>query len=122
MVLKDSSPYTQWRGARPVFVDVGSFEELAEGEPWVGYRQFCMLYLYPLLLEAYRAMPHQPWLRGAIDGITPEQCSRLLSARATCAGRRAHPRPDARPARGPPRRAGRTRSGATCGRRASSAS
>ena len=81
MVLKDSSPYNvQWRGARPVFVDVGSFEDLAEGEPWVGYRQFCMLYLYPLLLAAYRGMPHQPWLRGAIDGITPEQCSRLLSA------------------------------------------
>jgi SAM-dependent methyltransferase len=81
MVLKDSSPYNvQWRGAQPVFVDVGSFEELPEGEPWVGYRQFCMLYLYPLLLQAYRDVPHHPWLRGAIDGITPEQCRNLLAA------------------------------------------
>ena len=35
-----------------------------------GYRQFCMLYLYPLLLEAYRGVPFQPWLRGEIDGIS----------------------------------------------------
>ena len=55
LTLKDASPYNvQWRGARPVFVDVGSFEWLREGEPWAGYRQFCMLYLYPLLLQAYR--------------------------------------------------------------------
>ena len=52
MVLKDSTPYNvQFRGAHPVFVDIGSFERLREGEPWVGYRQFCMLYLYPLLLR-----------------------------------------------------------------------
>ena len=60
MVLKDSTPYNvQFRGARPVFVDIGSFERLREGEPWVGYRQFCMLYLYPLLLQAAegRAVP-----------------------------------------------------------------
>ena len=81
-VLKDSSPYNvQWCGARPVFIDVGSFERLPQGEPWVGYRQFCMLYLYPLMLQAYRDVPFQPWLRGSIDGITPEQCRNLLSLR-----------------------------------------
>ena len=51
LTLKDASAYNvQWRGAKPVFVDVGSFERLREGEPWAGYRQFCMLYLYPLML------------------------------------------------------------------------
>ena len=80
LTLKDASPYNvQWRGTRPVFVDVGSFERLREGEPWAGYRQFCMLYLYPLLLQAYRQVPFQPWLRGSLDGITPEQCRNLLS-------------------------------------------
>src|SRR5919198_1673972 len=55
LVLKDSTPYNvQFRGAQPVFVDVGSFERLRPGEPWVGYRQFCMLYLYPLLLQAVK--------------------------------------------------------------------
>ncbi len=48
LILKDASPYNvQFRGSRPVFIDVSSFERLREGEPWVGYRQFCMLFLYP---------------------------------------------------------------------------
>ncbi|HEX2070312.1 MAG TPA: hypothetical protein VHF90_01530, partial [Thermoleophilaceae bacterium] len=46
MILKDSTPYNvQFKGSKPVFVDVGSFERLRDGEPWVGYRQFCMMYL-----------------------------------------------------------------------------
>jgi SAM-dependent methyltransferase len=82
LILKDSSPYNlQWHGARPVFIDVGSFERLREGEPWVGYRQFCMLFLYPLLLQAYRDVPFQPWLRGRLDGIEPQQCRDLMSVR-----------------------------------------
>ena len=82
LVLKDSTPYNvQFKGGRPVFVDVGSFERLREGEPWVGYRQFCMLYLYPLLLQAVREVPFQPWLRGSLDGITPRQMRGMLSLR-----------------------------------------
>jgi hypothetical protein len=82
LVLKDSTPYNvQFKGARPVFVDVGSFERIREGEPWVGYRQFCMLYLYPLLLQAAKGVPFQPWLRGSIDGITPTQMRGLMSFR-----------------------------------------
>jgi SAM-dependent methyltransferase len=82
MVLKDSSPYNvQFRGASPVFVDVGSFERLREGEPWAGYRQFCMLFLFPLVLQAWKDIPFQPWLRGSIDGITPQECRNVLSFR-----------------------------------------
>jgi hypothetical protein len=82
LILKDASPYNvQWRGARPVFVDVGSFEPLREGEPWAGYRQFCMLFLYPLMLHAYRGVPFQPWLRGSIDGIAPAEMRALMSGR-----------------------------------------
>jgi SAM-dependent methyltransferase len=82
LVLKDSTPYNvQFKGARPVFVDVGSFERLREGEAWVGYRQFCMLYLYPLLLQSVKGVPFHPWLRGSIDGITPTQMRALLSFR-----------------------------------------
>ena len=82
LVLKDSSPYNvQWRGARPVFVDVGSFERMREGEPWVGYRQFCMLYLYPLLLQSLKDVRFHPWLRGSIDGITPTEMRGLMSFR-----------------------------------------
>ena len=82
LVLKDSSPYNvQWRGARPVFVDVGSFERMRDGEPWVGYRQFCMLYLYPLLLQSVKGVRFHPWLRGSIDGITPAEMRALMSFR-----------------------------------------
>ena len=82
LMLKDSSPYNvQWQGAAPVFIDIGSFERLREGEPWIAYRQFCMLFLYPLMLQAYKGIAFQPWLRGAIDGITPAQARAVMSLR-----------------------------------------
>src|SRR5205809_3934748 len=81
-VLKDGSPYNvQWRGSRPVFVDVGSFERLRQGEPWAGYRQFCALFLYPLLLQAWKGVPFNPWLRGSLEGIEPAALRGLLSFR-----------------------------------------
>lgn len=82
LMVKDSSPYNvQWRGASPVFIDIGSFERLREGEPWIAYRQFCMLFLYPLMFQAFKGIHFQPWLRGAIDGITPGQARAVMSAR-----------------------------------------
>jgi len=78
--LKDATPYNvQFRGSDPIFIDVGSFETLREGEPWVGYRQFCMLFLYPLLLQAYKDIPFGPILRGSIDGITPTDAAKYFS-------------------------------------------
>jgi SAM-dependent methyltransferase len=82
MILKDASPFNiQWIGTQPVFIDIPSFEQLVAGEPWVGYRQFCQLFLYPLLLQAHKDMPFQPWLRGNLEGIEAAQCARLLSFR-----------------------------------------
>ena len=82
LILKDGTPYNvQWRGSTPVFIDVGSFTRLREGEPWPGYRQFCMQFLYPLFLQAHRGLPFNPWLRGSLEGIEPRACRRLLSLR-----------------------------------------
>ena len=82
MTLKDATPFNvQWSGSRPVFIDIPSFERLRPGEPWVGYRQFCQLFLYPLFLQAYKDLPFQPWLRGSLEGIEPVQCRRLMSLR-----------------------------------------
>ena len=82
LILKDASPYNvQWGGSRPTFVDIGSFERLREGEAWAGYRQFCALNLYPLLLTAYRGIAFQAWLRGSIDGISPLEADRCFSLR-----------------------------------------
>ena len=84
-----------------------SFERLREGEPWVGYRQFCMLYLYPLLLQAVKGVRSTPWLRGSIDGITPAQMRGLVSFRDRFRKGSDHQRVPARPARAAPRRPGR---------------
>jgi ribosomal protein L11 methylase PrmA len=82
LILKDATPYNvQWDGARPVFIDVGSFERYRDGSAWDGYRQFCQLQLYPLMLAAWKGVPFQPWLRGSLDGITPSDMHALLSPR-----------------------------------------
>jgi len=82
MVLKDATAFNvQWRGTEPVFIDIASFQPLAPGEPWPGYRQFCRTFLYPLLLQAYRGVPFHPWLRGSLEGIPSDHCWRLLSPR-----------------------------------------
>jgi hypothetical protein len=82
LILKDASPYNvQWRGSRPVFVDIGSFEPLRPGEIWAGYRQFCALFLYPLLLQAYKNIPFQPLLRGSLEGISPSVSRRFFGRR-----------------------------------------
>jgi hypothetical protein len=80
--LRDgSASNVQWRGGRPVFIDIPSFSRWHAGDPWTGYRQFCETALYPLLLCAYRGIPFQPWLRGRLAGIGPEEARRLFSWR-----------------------------------------
>ena len=82
MILKDSSAYNiQWTGALPVFIDIPSFEVMRQGEPWVGYRQFCELFLFPLMMQAYKGVEFRPWLRGSIDGISAPVLRPLLSMR-----------------------------------------
>jgi SAM-dependent methyltransferase len=82
VILKDATPFNvQWKGTAPVFIDVTSFVRWRKGEPWAGYRQFCELQLYPLLLQAYKGVSFQPWLRGRIDGIETAEIARLFSWR-----------------------------------------
>ncbi|WFE28619.1 methyltransferase [Solwaraspora sp. WMMD791] len=79
VTMTDGSAYNlQWRGADPVFIDVGSFQPGAAGEPWAGYRQFCQTMLYPLMLQAHLGLDFQPSLRARIDGIEPGQMRRLF--------------------------------------------
>lgn len=82
-VLKDSSAYNvQWKNCRPVFIDIPSFERYAEGDPWKGYRQFCMMFLYPLMLKAYKGVDFGPFLRSDLEGIDPVVAARLLGGAA----------------------------------------
>jgi hypothetical protein len=80
VTLKDASAYNvQFRGSAPVHIDVGSFTRYEPGEPWLGYGQFCRLFLYPLLIRAHAGVPFQPLLRGSLDGITPAHARALLA-------------------------------------------
>ncbi|MGH6915309.1 MAG: class I SAM-dependent methyltransferase, partial [Geminicoccales bacterium] len=77
--LSDSSAYNvQFRGARPVFIDVLSLRPYREGELWVGHRQFCEQFLNPLLLRAKLGAPHNAWYRGSLEGIATTDLARLL--------------------------------------------
>lgn len=75
--LKDGTAYNvQFVGSRPMFIDIGSFEDAAG--PWPGYRQFCQTMLFPLLIQAHLGVPYQPLLRGNLDGLTPSEVRGLF--------------------------------------------
>lgn len=82
--MKDATPYNiQFVDLSPVFIDVGSFSRYEPGEPWLGYRQFCQQFLYPLLLRAHADVPFQPMLRGSLDGIPPATARAFLRSGRT---------------------------------------
>lgn len=86
LTLKDATPYNvQFRGTEPVFVDIGSFTAYEPGEPWLGYRQFCRQFLYPLLIRAHADVPFQPMLRGSLDGVPAPTARQMLKGRRTLA-------------------------------------
>ncbi len=82
MTLKDASAYNiQFHRGRPVFIDTLSFEVRREGEPWLGYRQFCEHFLAPLALMAKVDHRLNQLSRTNIDGIPLDLAARLLPAR-----------------------------------------
>jgi hypothetical protein len=77
--LKDATAYNvQFIGSRAVFIDVPSLTPRRPDEPWVGYRQFCMMFLYPLMFSAYRGIDYLPFMRGSLDGIEPRTANQIL--------------------------------------------
>jgi hypothetical protein len=80
--LKDATPYNiQFVDRKPVFIDIPSFEPLPEGEPWAGYRQFCEMFLFPLMLQAYKKCNFQSFMRASIDGVDVQTAASLFSFR-----------------------------------------
>lgn len=78
--LKDATPYNvQWRGCDAVFIDVASFEPERPGHPWIAHGQFLRLFLYPLMLQAYKNCDFHPWLRGSLEGIDAASFHRLMA-------------------------------------------
>jgi SAM-dependent methyltransferase len=82
MALKDATPYNiQFVNGRPLFIDIASFETPPEGAPWTGYRQFCEMFLFPLMLQAYKGVDFQPFLRAGIDGVAVQTAASLFGFR-----------------------------------------
>lgn len=78
-ILKDATPYNvQFIGPHPVFIDIASFMCRPPGTPWQAYAQFCRQFLNPLLLSGLTGVPFGFWLRSSLDGISPEDLTRLL--------------------------------------------
>ena len=81
-ILKDATPFNiQWVGTKPVFIDIPSFVPRESGEYWQGYRQFCSMFLIPLMLTAHLRIPFQPLLRSCLEGIPPETAIRYFHGR-----------------------------------------
>jgi len=69
-ILKDSTPYNiQFINNKPIFIDTPSFIKWEKDEGWDSYRQFCMMFLYPLMLRAYLDLDFRLNLRSNLDGI-----------------------------------------------------
>ncbi|REJ77575.1 MAG: SAM-dependent methyltransferase [Acidobacteria bacterium] len=72
--LKDATPYNiLFRGTRPVFIDLLSFEEREPLDPvWKPNAQFIRTFLLPLQLAKYIRLPFRPFFLLGRDGIEPE--------------------------------------------------
>jgi SAM-dependent methyltransferase len=79
--LKDATPYNiLFRGPKPVFVDLLSFERREQGDPtWLPYAQFVRTFLLPLLCNTRHGVPLGQTTLAKRDGLEPEDVYRLLS-------------------------------------------
>lgn len=81
-ILKDATPLNwQFSHGQWVLMDTGSAAPHTAGQAWEGYRQFCETFLFPLMLQAWKGVHFQPWLRGRVGGIPVDQFAGLLSFR-----------------------------------------
>jgi hypothetical protein len=83
LTLKDATPLNiQFRGGRPLFIDTLSFEKYDPALPWIGYRQFCECFLFPLYLQHYLAMGVHKIIGAWPEGIPAAVTARLLPLRS----------------------------------------
>ncbi|MPZ46231.1 MAG: class I SAM-dependent methyltransferase [Betaproteobacteria bacterium] len=82
MTLKDASAFNVgWHEGRPILIDTLSLAALKKDAPWQAYGQFCMHFLAPLCLMAYRDLRLQKLLQSHLDGIPLDLASTLLPVR-----------------------------------------
>lgn len=78
-VLVDASAYNvQFKGVRPVFIDILSLRPYQPGELWYAHRQFCEQFLNPLLMHSELGVAPNAWFRGALEGIETSALAAML--------------------------------------------
>ena len=83
VTLTDASAYNvQFQGASPLFIDSLSLRRYEDGEFWAGHRQFCEQFVNPLLLGSVTGVSHNAWFRGALEGISANDISKILPWRS----------------------------------------
>lgn len=72
--LKDATPFNVlFRGPKPVFIDVLSFEPRDPGDAiWLAQAQFARTFVLPLLLHKHLGMPPHHHFLASREGIAPE--------------------------------------------------
>jgi hypothetical protein len=79
--LKDSSAYNvQWKNGKPIFIDLASFVPCNGDFKWIGYRQFCSMFLIPLLIKKYLDIDINNILRSNLDGVSLELGSKYFQS------------------------------------------
>ena len=77
--LKDGSAFNVMLSAcKPIFIDVLSLALPEASGGWIGYRQFCREFLFPLLLTALKGLDSRFLMIGRMTGITSHETWRLL--------------------------------------------
>ena len=78
--LKDATPYNVlFRGTRPVFVDLLSFEKRDPRDPiWLAQAQFLRTFLLPLLASSRLRLPLPTLFLSRRDGLEPAELYRML--------------------------------------------
>lgn len=78
-ILRDATAYNiQFVGARPVFIDLLSFEAWDTRKPWKAYLQFCRHFLAPLALMAKRSVLCGKMSTNWVEGLPLELAAGLL--------------------------------------------
>src|SRR5688572_516605 len=80
--LKDATPYNVlFRGPRPVFVDLLSFERREPCDPtWLPYGQFVRTFVRPLLVNTWLGLGTREILTVHRDGLNAADVNRLFTA------------------------------------------
>ena len=69
---------------KPIFIDILSFNEYSEGDPFLGYKQFNEHFFAPLCLMAFAGIDFNHWFRGCLEGLDLRDVSAALPISSFC--------------------------------------